>query len=108
MADATMSPLATTRLDLSARMSVLQFEVRTSKFEVRAAGRIIGVPPERYGPITFDTPGSVGEYRRALSIHTIGILGLVAVFVVGTLRPVNLGALALVATYLVGTFAARE
>ena len=43
-----------------------------------------------------------------MSIHTIGILGLVAVFVFGTIRPVNLGALALVATYLVGTFVAGE
>ena len=43
-----------------------------------------------------------------MSIHLIGVLGLVLVFVVGTARPVNLGALALVMTYLVGTFAVGE
>jgi di/tricarboxylate transporter len=43
-----------------------------------------------------------------LSIHAIGVIGLVLVFVIGTLRPVNLGALALVATFLVGTVFVRE
>lgn len=43
-----------------------------------------------------------------MSIHVIGVIGLVAVFVVGTLRPVSLGALALVMTFLVGTFAVGE
>jgi di/tricarboxylate transporter len=43
-----------------------------------------------------------------LQTHLVGVIGLVVVFVVGTLRPVNLGALGLVATFLVGTFAAAE
>jgi Na+/H+ antiporter NhaD/arsenite permease-like protein len=41
-------------------------------------------------------------------VHTIGIAGLILIFVVGTLRPVNLGALALVMTFLVGMFAVHE
>lgn len=43
-----------------------------------------------------------------MSIHVIGILGLVLVFVIGTLRPVNIGVLALIATFLVGTLVAHE
>lgn len=43
-----------------------------------------------------------------MSIHVIGIVGLVLVFVIGTLRPVNIGVLALVATFLVGTLVAHE
>ena len=43
-----------------------------------------------------------------MSIHVIGIIGLIVVFIIGTLRPINLGALALVMTYLVGTLVARE
>ena len=43
-----------------------------------------------------------------MSVHLIGIIGLVAIFVIGTTRPVNLGALALVTTYLVGTFVVGE
>ncbi|MBD3765852.1 MULTISPECIES: SLC13 family permease [Sphingomonadales] len=43
-----------------------------------------------------------------MSIHVIGIAALVLVFVVGTLRPVNLGVLCLVATYLVGSLVAGE
>jgi di/tricarboxylate transporter len=43
-----------------------------------------------------------------MSIHIIGAAGLVVIFVIGTLRPVNLGVLALGMTFLVGTFAARE
>ena len=43
-----------------------------------------------------------------MSIHLVGITALVLVFVLGTVRPVNLGALALIATYLVGTFLAGE
>ena len=43
-----------------------------------------------------------------MSLHLAGIIGLVAIFVLGTLRPVNLGVLALVMTFLVGTIAARE
>jgi di/tricarboxylate transporter len=43
-----------------------------------------------------------------LSIHAIGILGLVLIFVIGTIRPINLGTLALVMTFLVGTFRVGE
>ena len=43
-----------------------------------------------------------------MSIHIIGAAGLVVIFVIGTLRPINLGVLALAMTFLVGTFAARE
>jgi len=38
-----------------------------------------------------------------VSVHAIGVIGLVIVFVIGTVRPINLGALALVMTFLVGT-----
>ena len=41
-------------------------------------------------------------------IHIAGIIGLVAVFAIGTLRPINLGVVALVMTFLVGTSVARE
>jgi di/tricarboxylate transporter len=37
-----------------------------------------------------------------LSIHVIGIIGLALIFIVGALRPINLGALALVMTFLIG------
>ncbi|MFC5138866.1 SLC13 family permease [Actinomycetospora rhizophila] len=43
-----------------------------------------------------------------MSVHAIGILGLVLVFVIGTLRPVNIGVVALIATFLVGTLVAGE
>jgi Na+/H+ antiporter NhaD/arsenite permease-like protein len=43
-----------------------------------------------------------------VSIHVIGVVGLVLIFVIGTLRPVNIGALALIATFLVGTLVANE
>jgi di/tricarboxylate transporter len=43
-----------------------------------------------------------------VSIHVIGVVALVLVFVVGTLRPVNIGALALIATFLIGTLVAGE
>lgn len=43
-----------------------------------------------------------------MSIHVIGVVALVLVFVIGTLRPVNIGALALIATFLVGTLVANE
>ncbi|MEJ2865565.1 SLC13 family permease [Actinomycetospora flava] len=43
-----------------------------------------------------------------MSIHVIGVIGLVLVFVIGTLRPVNIGVLALIATFLVGTLVAHE
>jgi Na+/H+ antiporter NhaC len=43
-----------------------------------------------------------------VSVHLIGVAGLVLVFLVGTLRPINLGALALVMTYLVGTMVVGE
>lgn len=41
-------------------------------------------------------------------IHVVGVSGLVLVFLIGALRPINLGALALVMTYLVGTIFVRE
>lgn len=41
-------------------------------------------------------------------IHALPILGLVLIFVVGTLRSVNLGVLSLAATYIVGTLLTRE
>jgi di/tricarboxylate transporter len=43
-----------------------------------------------------------------LSVHAIGIFCLIVVFVIGTLRPINLGVLSLVVTFLVGTFVVRE
>lgn len=43
-----------------------------------------------------------------MAIHIIGIAALVVLFVVGTLRPVNIGALALIATFLVGTLVVHE
>ncbi|NLU74313.1 C4-dicarboxylate ABC transporter [Streptomyces sp. HNM0575] len=43
-----------------------------------------------------------------MSIHVIGVATLAIVFIVGTLRPVNIGALALVATFLIGTLAVHE
>lgn len=43
-----------------------------------------------------------------MSIHVIGVVALVLVFVVGTIRPVNIGALALIATFFVGTLVAGE
>jgi di/tricarboxylate transporter len=42
------------------------------------------------------------------SLHAAGLAGLVIVFLVGTIRPINLGALALAMTFLVGTFVAHE
>ena len=38
-----------------------------------------------------------------MSIHVAGIIGLVVVFLIGTLRPINLGALALVVMFVHGT-----
>ena len=43
-----------------------------------------------------------------LSVHIAGVVGLVAVFLIGTVRGVNLGVLALALTFLVGTFLVRE
>lgn len=43
-----------------------------------------------------------------MSIHVIGVVALVLVFIVGTIRPVNIGALALIATFFVGTLVAGE
>ena len=43
-----------------------------------------------------------------MSIHAAGVVGLVLVFLVGTLRPINLGVLALVMTFLVGAISAGE
>jgi Na+/H+ antiporter NhaD/arsenite permease-like protein len=43
-----------------------------------------------------------------LLIHFVGVSGLVLVFLIGALRPINLGAFALVMTYLVGAIFVRE
>ncbi|EHY91118.1 di-/tricarboxylate transporter [Saccharomonospora azurea NA-128] len=43
-----------------------------------------------------------------MSIHVIGVVALVLVFVIGTVRPVNIGALAFIATFLIGTLIAGE
>jgi len=43
-----------------------------------------------------------------LSIHLISLLVLVVVFLIATVRPVNMGALALVAAFVVGTAVAGE
>lgn len=43
-----------------------------------------------------------------MSIHVVGVIGLVLVFLIGTLRPINLGTLALVMTFLVGTIFVGE
>ena len=43
-----------------------------------------------------------------MSIHVIGVATLALVFIVGTLRPVNIGALSLVATFLIGTLVVHE
>ncbi len=43
-----------------------------------------------------------------MSIHIIGVSGLILIFLIGTLRPINLGVLALVLTFLVGTIFAGE
>lgn len=43
-----------------------------------------------------------------MSVHLIGILGLITIFVLGTLRPINLGVLALVMTFVIGTAVVGE
>lgn len=43
-----------------------------------------------------------------LSVHVIGIVALVAIFLVGTVRGVNLGALAMLFTFVVGAFVFGE
>lgn len=43
-----------------------------------------------------------------MSLHLVGASGLILVFVIGTLRPINLGALALVLTFVVGTLFVGE
>jgi di/tricarboxylate transporter len=43
-----------------------------------------------------------------VSLHTIGVLGLILAFVLGTVRPINLGTLGFVLTFLVGAFVAHE
>jgi di/tricarboxylate transporter len=43
-----------------------------------------------------------------LSIHLAGIIGLILIFLIGTLRSVNLGTLSIVMTFLVGAIFARE
>ena len=41
-------------------------------------------------------------------VHTLGVAGLALIFLIGTLRPINLGVLALVMTFLIGTFVVHE
>jgi di/tricarboxylate transporter len=41
-------------------------------------------------------------------VHILGVAGLALIFLIGTLRPINLGVLALVATFLIGTFVVHE
>ncbi len=43
-----------------------------------------------------------------MSIHFVGVAGLILIFLVGTLRPINLGALALAMTFIVGSVFADE
>lgn len=43
-----------------------------------------------------------------MAIHIIGVGGLVLIFLIGTLRPINLGALALAMTFLVGAIFVGE
>lgn len=41
-------------------------------------------------------------------VHTLGVAGLALIFIIGTLRPINLGVLALVLTFVIGTFVVHE
>jgi di/tricarboxylate transporter len=43
-----------------------------------------------------------------VSVHLVGIAGLILIFLVGTLRPINLGALALAMTFIIGSVFAHE
>ncbi|MGY0063491.1 SLC13 family permease [Streptomyces sp. LZ34] len=43
-----------------------------------------------------------------MSIHVIGVVALALVFIIGTLRPVNIGALALIAVFLIGKLVAHD
>lgn len=43
-----------------------------------------------------------------MSIHFVGIIGLVLVFLIGTMRSINLGILSLVMTFLIGTIFVGE
>ena len=43
-----------------------------------------------------------------MSVHVAGVVGLVAIFLIGTVRGVNLGVLAFALTFLVGTFLVHE
>ena len=43
-----------------------------------------------------------------MSIHIVGIIGLVLVFLIGALRPINIGTLSLVMTFLVGAIFVGE
>ena len=40
-----------------------------------------------------------------MTVHLAGIAGLLAIFIIGTTRPINLGVLAIAMTFVVGTFA---
>lgn len=52
--------------------------------------------------------GGPTDDLRPLSVHAAGIAGLIVVFILGTIRPINLGVLALVMTFFVGTFVVHE
>lgn len=43
-----------------------------------------------------------------MSIHVVGVIGLILIFIIGTLRPINIGILSLVMTFLVGTLLKGE
>ncbi len=43
-----------------------------------------------------------------MSIHFVGVAGLILIFLLGSLRPINLGALALAMTFIVGSLFADE
>lgn len=51
------------------------------------------------------TPSAAVAVSPALPVHIAGIAGLIAIFILGTARPVNPGTLAIVMTFVVGTFA---
>lgn len=43
-----------------------------------------------------------------MSVHVVGVIGLILIFIIGTVRPINLGALGLVMTYVVGSAVVGE
>ncbi len=53
--------------------------------------------------------GPIDEARgNTMSLHVLGVATVALVFIIGTLRPVNMGAVALIGTFLLGTLAAHE